>query len=161
MIQLDPAAVDLEEIEARRKPFDGQLSVGDVDKLIAAVEALRKRVAELEGHWKRSLTVEAHAVELAGVLEAQCILIESNPTLSACASSTLEPSRTALATLPAEALERSRARDEVWSKLLDVLETVAPYFEGEHHYDHPDNVRIRAARTALAKLDALKEVDPC
>ncbi len=55
--------------------------------------------------------------------------------------------------------ERARAKDEALPKLLDVLETVAPYFEGEHHYDHPDNVRIRAARKALEKIDALQPAE--
>jgi hypothetical protein len=38
----------LEEIEAHRKLFDGQLSIIDIDRLIAVVEALWERVLELE-----------------------------------------------------------------------------------------------------------------
>ncbi len=46
-----PGAIDLEAIAARRKPiteYHGDLTYADVDNLIAAVEALRARVAELE-----------------------------------------------------------------------------------------------------------------
>ena len=35
----DRAAFDLDELQARRKPFDGQLSVKNIDRLFVAVEA--------------------------------------------------------------------------------------------------------------------------
>ena len=55
----DPAAVDLEAIQERRKPtteyhgdltyYHGDLTYSDVDDLIAAVEALQERVANFGG----------------------------------------------------------------------------------------------------------------
>ncbi len=45
----DPTAIDLEALEKRRKPLEnyhGDLTIADVNDLIAAVEALRERVAE-------------------------------------------------------------------------------------------------------------------
>ena len=47
----DPGAIDLEPIAAKRKPIaehHGDLTSADVDDLIAAIEALRERVMELE-----------------------------------------------------------------------------------------------------------------
>ena len=68
----DPAAIDLEELQARRKPFDGQLSVADTDRLIAAVEALRARIKIIKGNleseaffWKEQAeAAEARVAEL-------------------------------------------------------------------------------------------------
>lgn len=88
--------------------------------LIAAVPVARARVEEYDKslNWqngqiitwkKRAEAAEARVVELVGALEAQCTLIENNPMLSACASSTLEPARTILAATPARAMERARA----------------------------------------------------
>ncbi len=131
----DPAAIDLEELQARRKPFDGQLSVADTDRLIAAVEALRKRVAELEDKLvvERAMVAmhkaaedravhfseaaEARVVELAGGLEVVWHLIEGaefddindddDLVAGTIQAPQASPIRTLLAGASAQALERA------------------------------------------------------
>lgn len=59
----DPSAIDLEAIQARRKPtteYHGDLTYVDVDALIAAVEALRERVAAQENEMDSLLECWAH-----------------------------------------------------------------------------------------------------
>ncbi len=68
----DPGAIDLEAIR------ESEPSIGNERKLIAAVEALRERVAELEAQLsdvkllaacKRVVTAEMRVTELEGILE--------------------------------------------------------------------------------------------
>ena len=93
---------------------------------VAAVgpcESCAKRVMDGEWKWGRCMTPT----------EANAALIAAAGTAATAAEDMGYDGQAAIEALP---------------KLLDVLETVSPYFEGEHHYDHPDNVRIRAARAA-------------
>ena len=93
----DPGAIDLEVIRSRSAPTPQTSGAYDINRLIAAVEALRERVAELERErdlavahdtqpyptaaaydvvckaraiWqRRANTADARVVELAGALE--------------------------------------------------------------------------------------------
>ncbi len=72
----DPAEINLEQIVIRRYPSCHTSSIvldDDFNSLIADVEALRERVAEmLDGEMKlsrRAEAAEAHVAELVGVLE--------------------------------------------------------------------------------------------
>lgn len=44
----DPTAIDLDELQKMRRSVSGQLSTANIDRLIAAVEALREQVTYLE-----------------------------------------------------------------------------------------------------------------
>ena len=44
--------------------------------------------------------------------------------------------------------ERDKALAQV-AVLVEALQEVRPYFEGEHHYDHPSNVVLRQALSNL------------
>ena len=73
----DPAAIDLDVIRRRYCTGDsfqgGSICVGDISGLIAAVEALRARVAELEvftGHLRAS---RDHAVQANEAAEARVV----------------------------------------------------------------------------------------
>jgi hypothetical protein len=83
----DLAAIDLEEIKARQHDISANSSQlrGDKNALIAAVEALRERVAELEGDMfvARVHAAEAHATELAGVLDNIARVSSSFPSRQA------------------------------------------------------------------------------
>jgi hypothetical protein len=135
----------------------------EAERDIAEVKALRERVAEFEAKkWEVQHTdtmneivqlglardeAEAHATELAGALEtmrdnfcrSRCDGSNPNgPHWGKCVAAT-----TALAILPAQALERARARDEVIKALREPWE-----------YDGPVGVL-----EALTKLDALTPED--
>ncbi len=169
----DPALIDLEAYKERwladlqpatvidgKEKFVEPDGLAAIRALIAAVEALRERVAELDMELNaqqmlealaKSLLIdaqaaqksaEAHAVELAGALGA----ILDYGMLS-CPPSMAKRASAALATLPAEALERSRARDEV-VRLARCCHAGWADASGQ-------------LGKALAKLDALKEADPC
>ena len=121
----DPTAIDLAGFEEK------YLAVGDfhrlkaVQDLIAAVEALRERVAELEGlklYVQHSDNMndmvslglardaaEAHATELAGALNSITSMEgEDGITDYIFAGRALKLAHTALAALPAQALERHK-----------------------------------------------------
>ena len=161
----DPAVIDLDVIRRRYCTGDsfqgGSICVGDISGLIAAVEALRARVAELEvftGHLRASRdhavqaneAAEAREVELAGalseLLDAHWPLVEdSDHEDPVCAKA-----RKILAGTSAEVLERARARGAV-------LKAARFFMEDGIAEDSPDLNRVawQALDEALAKLDAL------
>ncbi len=140
---VEPGAIDLDELQARRKPFDGQLSVADTDRLIAAIVALRARVAELEvftGHLRASRdhavqaneAAEACVAELAGALgvitDAYVSFsqdVEKNGGYGLCnreGSKEVITARTVLAAMPAEALARAMRRKLVKQEFINVYD---------------------------------------
>lgn len=148
----DPAAIDLESC----KKFREVLPTERVDDLIAAVEALREREADWDGDRRalvnrvvtltsRAEYAEAHAAELAGAL-AKVVKCWDAPPSHSSYGDRMKPhivvARTALASTPAAALERARAKDEVitWTReIVAAGDVVGP--------------------SALRRLDALDQGD--
>ena len=173
-----PAAVDLGNLYAKA----GWLNPVE-KRLVAAVEALRERVAELETSstflgdmrkaqrqlveaLKRADATEAHAVELTVAVETAqsfgCPVCQgdcssANPPVTNCP---MQQYSAALAATPAEALERARQAAKIKTTLLDLVQVL---LDNDPDDDAADGVTVlavwrkegRAVLKANATLDAL------
>lgn len=152
----DPAEIDLDMLEDRAH-YGTHQHAQDIHSLIAAVKALRERIAELEGgtdkqfylhraqkEHDRAEAAEAHAVELVGALQP---FIYVGRYANAAEVS---KARTVLAATPAAALERARAMQSIKGYFTVIRRKVR---------EHPPSALISEtvdtlATEALAKLDA-------
>ena len=132
---LEPGAFDLESY--RIKYDDHTVKYKDVKALIAAVEALRERVAATNNtaadHFNQWVALQerfAALEERAAELDGARIVNENAMNIQR---------------------ERAEATEAREVELAGVLDTVRPFFEGEHAYDHPD---CRQIRTVLAATPA-------
>ena len=129
-VETNPTEIDLEPIrETWQHRGSGTQRI--VMALIAAVEALRERVSELEDTKEvlirtvnkfktQAETAQAHAIELVGALEQvkqRCLFEEDLGAIGVTAEPHIDEKLfsdicTALATLPAQALERHKALED-------------------------------------------------
>jgi len=134
------------------------LSLGRLESIIAAVEALRDRAADLEseisriqglytkGWYDKAITAEARVAELAGALE----VVMKDYT---GAYESAEIARAVLNASPAKALERARAVEEVlkWARQLIAETAWIPTEECDLDGAGPGNELV----SALTKLGTL------
>ena len=162
-IDFDDAAVSLEAVKIRRHVADIDGLRELIDILIAAVEALRERVAELEGEIEQAIkwqqfymnkaeAAEARVVELAAALAH--LLEFADSTGQGCAKQ-VENARAVLAATPARAPERARAVEEV-RQFIDDFESQFVCWDMMSLREHDEAVQHFLERASeLTKLDAL------
>jgi len=179
----DPGAIDLEPIKRRNNPLSDLsvdiVSLEDAGNLIAAVEALRERVADLmeqnttvrrrNGEYAQAMAdanekveaVEAREAALAGALRGLLGRLDSHfgGPLRNMDWKEQEYARNVLAATPADAMERARAV----TALIEVADAVID--SGARLRSDPGTHELMLASLCsvmadLAKLDALGKEGP-
>ncbi len=169
----NPAAIDLDDTELEPSDVErGEWQAGTrdyVERLEVVVEALRERVAEVEGEVEQAIkwqeyymtkteAAEARVVELAGAANKFLDNLKTwwdgpNPIAADEMNEAAQDLRATLATTPAKAMERAKAVDEATA-------TLRSYYTAEMMGDAlPTGGRAAALKEVgafLAKLDALK-----
>ncbi len=111
----DPAAIDLEPFHAQEVHGGLPLSA-DVTALVVAVEALRERVAELEGNWKQSFQQNVTFETRAEASEAQVVELQEAVVAGKKLSDWI-----AEAISKAEYEAEERKNPDAWNPLRDAM----------------------------------------